>query len=135
MNTRLPTLLLLLVCATAQLAAQPDRGDIRNSRESLGDYFSYGDQYFFEVSTMPGHTPGRGRAVVLFRLSYDLLTFRRLPPTGGRGVDGFEATPTVYVEAIAIDGVIADRRQCRDTIVVDEFSQTNSIIQLVSGSL
>lgn len=92
------------------------------------------DDYFLEVTTLPGSELGRGRAIVSFRLSYDLLNFRK----AGRMSDGTEtyiATPTLYVEAIGSDGVVVASGQWRDTTRVVGYAQTNSRSVFVCGAV
>lgn len=124
------TFLSILLALVAPLAssAQPALG------ESLGEFYSYGDRYYIEVVTLPG-AAGRARTIVPFRLAHDLLTFRRVQTASRRDGDRFVATPEVYVEAIASDGVIADRALWRDTISVGSFSLTNAKDQFIPGAV
>jgi GWxTD domain-containing protein len=117
------TLLALPVAATAQ----PTLG------ENLGEFYSYGDRYFIEFVTLPGPVPGKARTIVPFRLAYDLMTFRR--SSQRRGEESFVATPEMYVEAVASDGVIADRALWRDTLTVGSYSATNAKDLYVPGSV
>ncbi len=100
----------------------------------MEDFYAYGDNYFLEVTTHPGLAPGKGRAVVSFRLTYDLMNFRRGAQAYRReGV--YVATPTLYVEAIGSDGVIVDRATWRDTARVEDYARTNSKRDFLPGSV
>lgn len=96
--------------------------------------FAYGDNYFLEVTGLPGVTPQKGRAVMSFRLTYDLLTFHRVTQTLQNG-NFYEAVPTIYVEAVAADGVISDRGKWQDTAWAKDFSETNSRSAFIGGSI
>lgn len=130
MLVRQTPLLLLLLALVVPVAAvaQPALG------ESLGEYYSYGDRYFLEVATLPG-AAGKARAIVPFRLAHDLLTFRRVQTASRRDGESYVATPEVYVEAIASDGVIADRALWRDTISVGSFAMTNAKDRFIPGAV
>lgn len=118
---------LLGILFASPLAAQNRRGD-----QNLSEFYTYGDSYFIEVITSPGMTPTKGRAVVLFRLSHDLLSFRKATQAYHReGV--YMATPTLYFEAIGSDGVIVDHETWRDTAHVEDYAATNSKADFLSG--
>jgi GWxTD domain-containing protein len=119
---------LLTLIAPLSLCAQPALG------ESLGEFYSYGDRYYIEVVTLPG-VGGKVRTVVPFRLAHDLLTFRRMQTAARRDAERFVATPEIYVEAIASDGVIADRALWRDTVSVTSFSLTNAKDLFIPGAV
>lgn len=101
--------------------------------ENLGEFYSYGDRYYVEVATLPGTMPSKARTIVPFRLAYDLMTFRKAPSR--RDAEMFVATPEMYVEAVASDGVIADRALWRDTLTVTSFSATNAKDRFVPGAV
>jgi GWxTD domain-containing protein len=101
---------------------------------SQDQFYSYGDNYFFEVSTLPGKSPAKGRAVVSFRLSNDLLTFRKALQAYQKG-GVYVATPTLYIEAVGSDGVIADRAIWHDTARVQDYEMTNSKLDFLSGAV
>ncbi|HVZ39536.1 MAG TPA: GWxTD domain-containing protein [Candidatus Kapabacteria bacterium] len=125
----LPLLALLLPgIAAGPLCAQP------GVPENLAEYTSYGDNYFLEIATLPGPASSRGRALVTFRLSYDLLTFRRTTQAYRKG-GLYVATPTLFVEAAGPDGVIVDRASWRDTARVQEYARTNSKTDFLCGSV
>ncbi len=119
----------LLVVVLVSLPAFGQKG-----RQGLGDFYSFGDNYFLEVTTHPGIVPTKGRAVVGFRLTYDLLSFRRASqPYRREGM--YVATPTLYMEAIGSDGVIVDRATWRDTARVGDYEKTNSKKDFLCGSV
>src|SRR5205814_253326 len=101
---------------------------------SLGEFYSYGDNYFFEVTTLPGKTPTKGRAIVSFRFTYDLLTFRKAAQAYQKG-SLYVATVSLYVEATGSDGVIADRAIWRDTARVQDYALTNSKSTFLPGTV
>src|ERR1041384_7995265 len=101
---------------------------------SLSEFYSYGDNYFIEIATMPGPVAGKGRAVVSFRLTNDLLTFRKSSRPQQKG-NLYVATPTLYLEAINSDGVVADRATWRDTARASDFATTNSKSSFLCGSV
>lgn len=102
--------------------------------DNLGEFYSYGDNYFLEVATLPGGAAGKGRAVVSFRLSYDLLTFRKAMQAYQKG-GVYIATPTLYMEAVGTDGVIVARGSWHDTARVNDYAATNSKSEFLCGSL
>ena len=128
MRNRFTSIVLLLLLVAPAATAQPALG------ESLGEFYSYGDRYYLEVVTLPG-TSGKARTIVPFRLAHDLLTFRRTQSASRRDGESFVATPEIYVEAIAADGVIADRALWRDTVAVASFSLTNAKDLFVPGAV
>ncbi|MDB5034665.1 MAG: hypothetical protein JWQ98_1906 [Chlorobi bacterium] len=102
--------------------------------QSLGEFYSYGDNYFIEAATMPGMTPGKGRAIISFRLVYDLLNFRKtLQPYQRSNL--FVSTPSMYAEAVNSDGVIVDRGTWTDTVRLGDYARTNSKSDYVCGSV
>jgi GWxTD domain-containing protein len=130
MRRRIIALALTAILAGSSAAfAQSGLGD------DLGEFYSYGDRYFIEFVTMPGPTPGKARTIVPFQLAHDLLTFRRAPSVTRRGEETYIATPELYVEAVASDGVIADRALWRDTLAVSSYSMTNAKDLYVPGTV
>lgn len=120
-------LLLLTIPALTQVPAS-------RQPPTLEELSATSDDYFLEVTTLPGSELGRGRAIISFRLSYDLLNFRKT----GRATDGTETyitTPVMYVEAIGSDGVVMGSGQWRDTVRVIGYSQTNSRSVFVCGAV
>ena len=117
-------LLIALLLLPALAAAQP-------LSDNLSEFYSYGDRYYVEVITAPGATTAKARTIFPFRLSYDLMTFRKAPSR--RDVEIYVATPEMYVEAVGSDGVIADRALWRDTISVNSFSATNAKDRMIPG--
>jgi GWxTD domain-containing protein len=102
--------------------------------QTLDDFYAYGDNYFLEITTFPGTSPTKGRAIVSFRLSYDLLNFRKEgSPSGNDAV--YISTPSLFVEAAGSDGVIAARDIWRDTVRTTDYSATNSKSVFVSGTI
>ena len=104
---------------------------------SLGEFYSYGDNYFIEIATLPGLVPGKGRGVVTFRLTNDLMTFRKTSRSYQKG-SLYIATPTLYLEAINADGVIVDRATWRDTARAADFErvmQDSRRSRLAQGAL
>lgn len=128
MRRTLPALLLFILLAPA-LAAQT-----RRMERGLEDFYTYGDNYFLEVNTFPGPNPAKGRAVVTFRLTYDLLSFRKMTQAYRPG-GSYMATPTLYFEAIGPDGVIVDRANWRDTARVEDYALTNSKKDFLPGAV
>lgn len=118
-------LLLTLLPAAAQFETPPP---------GLDELFAGGDNYFLEVTSLPGMIPQKGRAVVSFRLSYDLLTFRTASQTFQKG-NAYVATPTIYVEAVGIDGVISDRAKWQDSARARDFAETNSRSTFITGAV
>jgi GWxTD domain-containing protein len=106
----------------------------RSLPSSLDEFYSYGDNYFFEIATLPGTTPPKGRALISFRLTYDLLNFRKAVEAYQKGGIYF-APATLYIEAIGSDGVIADRAIWRDTARVQDYALTNSKHIFLPGSV
>lgn len=129
MVSRVPYLLFLLLPVMVVSAVGQER-----LPDNLGEFYSYGDNYFLEVTTLPGTNPAKGRAVVTFRFSYDLLNFRKTAQAYQKG-SVYIATPTLYVEAVATDGVIVDRGVWRDTARVQDYRQTNSKSDFLSGTV
>lgn len=129
-NMRRALLIFLLgILFASPLAAQNRGGD-----QNLSEFYTYGDSYFLEVITSPGLTPAKGRAIVLFRLTHDLLTFRKASQAYRR--EGlYIATPTLYFEAMGADGVIVDHGTWRDTARVEDYAATNSKADFLSGSV
>ena len=110
----------LLSCAAPSLLAQSG-----TNQTDITDLYSYGDDYFFEVVTMPEWGGNKSRVVVLVRLSYNLINFRKVSVPGSTD-DLFISTPSVYVEAQASDGVIVDYGRWTDTVREREYRLTNS---------
>ena len=121
--------LLLFCVVVASAAAQ------RTPAPSVTDLYAYGDDYFLEVTTHPGSVPMKGRAIVAFRLTYDLLNFRKSPQAYRREEGIYSATPTVFIEAVGSDGVIADRATWRDTVRTSEYATTNSKLDFAIGAV
>ncbi|MCC7439327.1 MAG: GWxTD domain-containing protein [Armatimonadetes bacterium] len=116
------------------LLAIPSAAQVPASRQppTLEQLAAMGDDYFLEVTTLPGNEAGRGRAIISFRLSYDLLNFRK----AGRDADGAEAyiaTPALYAEAIGSDGVVVGSGEWSDTVRVVGYGGTNSRSLFVCG--
>lgn len=126
-------------CIAASMAfvlAIPATAQVPASRQppTLEQLAAMGDDYFLEVTALPGAEAGRGRAIISFRLSYDLLNFRK----AGRDADGAElysATPTLYAEAIGSDGVVVGSGQWSDTVKVVGYAGTNSRSIFVCGAV
>lgn len=120
---------ILLILATVITAAAQGRPP-----QTLDDFSAFGDNYFLEVTAIPGSSPMKGRAIVSFRLSYDLLNFRK---EGSRFDDKavYVSTPSLFVEAAGSDGVIAARDIWRDTVRTTDYIATNSRKVFVTGSL
>lgn len=123
----------MLIAVVWALAVAVSAGAQEGTTENLGAFYSYGDNYFLEVTTLPG-TPAKGRALVTFRLSYDLLTFRKTSQPYQRGAL-YMATPTLYMEAIGSDGVIVDRGSWHDTARVQEYAWTNAKNEFICGAV
>ncbi len=119
------------VAALALLSAATAWGQ-RQAPPSLDEYYTYGDNYFLEVTTLPGAAPPKERAVVSFRLTYDLLNFRK-QGTGESAV--YIATPSMFVEAAGSDGVISAREIWRDTVRTSDYALTNSRTMFVCGAV
>jgi GWxTD domain-containing protein len=119
-------LLLSLVFPALGQTAAPSPG--------MEELFSYGDNYFIEATALPGTVPGKGRALVSFRLSYDLLTFHKVAQAFQKDAQ-YVAVPTIYVEAVAMDGVISDRGKWEDTARAADFAQTNSKNTFITGAV
>lgn len=117
----------LLLCGISVASAQ--RGGLR---DGISELFAYGDDYFLEVAVFPTGDPVRSRCDVLFRFTYDLLEFKREASHGETG-GGFEATPSLFVEATNAEGIIVGRGMWKDTVRVDSFSATNLRDRFVSG--
>lgn len=105
------------------------------AQRELDAFYAYGDTYFLEVAVMPSPSTAKGRALVSFRLSYDLLLFRKGAESFRRDAGVYEATPTMFVEAVGSDGVISDRGFWRDTVRVADFVETNSKTRFAAGSV
>jgi GWxTD domain-containing protein len=134
MINRLLQSALLLVWLLATAASAQER-----LPDNLSEFYSYGDNYYLEVATLPGGGApgaalGKGRAVVSFRLSYDLLTFRKTPQAYQKG-SVYMATPTIYMEAVGSDGVIVARGSWSDTARVQDYAATNSKTDFICGSV
>lgn len=119
-----------LVCSVSVVVlAQPGA-----TQNDLTDLYSYGDDYFLEVITMPGWSGNKSRVVVAVRLTYNLISFRK-STVPGTTEDVYISTPSVHVEALALDGVIVDYGHWNDTVKTNLYSQTNSRLHLASGSV
>ena len=103
-------------------------------RADLQDLYSWGDDYFLEVLTLPGKTDNKSRVVVLVRLTYDLLTFRKTTEAGSTS-DLYVAAPSVYVEAQGSDGVVVDYDSWNDTVETTAYRQTNSKLILAANAI
>ena len=125
------TLLLFVLLLSPAIEAL---GQSDAPRTDLRDLYSWGDDYFIEVIVMPGESGNKSRVSVLIRLTYDLLTFRKTTVAGNTD-DLYIALPSVYVEAEATDGVVADYDSWSDTVSTTEYRQTNSKQTLASGSI
>jgi GWxTD domain-containing protein len=123
-------LLILLLLALVPFVATAQQ----RLPNSLGEFYSYGDNYFIEITTLPGTVPGKGRGVVTFRLTNDLMTFRKTSRSYQKG-SLYIATPTLYLEAINAEGVIVDRATWRDTARAADFEKTNSKTDFLCGSV
>ena len=100
------------------LGAQP-----REESGGLLDLYPAGDDYFFEIVSLPGPSTNRTRVVALFSLTHNLMTFRA-DRRGTRG--GYSATPRLYVEAIDHQGVVAGYGKWSDTITAEGYGSTLS---------
>ena len=121
-----PIFLALLLAASAAHAQQGE-GEI-----NLLDLYPAGDDYFFEVATLPGASTNKSRALVLFSLTHNLMTFR----ADGRGGDRlYRATPEVFVEAIDGEGVVAAYGRWVDTVEVRAYRSTLSKGERADGFL
>lgn len=119
-------LAILLVAPSASGQGQGDR------EVNLLDLYPAGDDYFFEVAALPGPSTNRTRALVLFSLTHNLMTFR----TDGRGADRrYRSTPQVFVEAIDKEGVVAAFGRWVDTVLVTEYKSTLSKRERAQGFL
>ena len=125
------TLILLLLLVGLSIQAI---GQSTTSRADLREIYSWGDDYFFEVLVLPGETDNKSRVVVLVRLTYDLLTFRKTTVAGSTS-DIYIAAPSVYIEAQGEDGVVVDYASWNDTVETSEYRQTNSKRILASNSM
>jgi len=103
-------------------------------RDDVSGLFSFGDDYFFEVAVLPTTGIGRVRCEVLFRLSYDMLEFRRVSMSRGTG-ELFVATPSLFAEAMNSEGVIVGRGTWFDTVRTDTFASTNARNRFVCGAI
>ncbi|MBL0331474.1 MAG: GWxTD domain-containing protein [Chlorobi bacterium] len=100
---------------------------------NVSEFYSYGDDYFFEINTLPGSKViGKERVIVTFRLTHDLLNFKKsiLNDKSTRYI----ATPSIFLEATNYEGVICERAFWKDTIVTNSYENTNSKNILVCGS-
>lgn len=122
---RIPFSFLFLVSVLLSCAAFPLLAQSGTNHADVTDLYSYGDDYFFEVVTMPEWGGNKSRVAVLVRLSYNLLSFRKISVPGSTD-DLFVSTPSVYVEAQASDGVIVDYGRWTDTVQEREYRLTNS---------
>ncbi len=119
-------LMLLLVVVSA--------GAQERLLDDMAEFYTYGDNYFIEVATMPGIVSAKGRVLVTFRFSYDLLTFQKTSRAYERN-SVYVAMPSLYVEVVGSDGVIVDRGSWRDTARVQDYARTNSKSDFISGSI
>ena len=78
----LPLLSALIFSVAIPLVAQTGTTQPNSPDVDLTDLYSYGDDYFFEVITMPGWGGNKSRVVVLVRLTYNLMNFRKTPQSG-----------------------------------------------------
>lgn len=125
-----------MIAAAMVLLSAPAFSQVPTTRQppTLEELAAMSDDYFLEVTTLPGAELGRGRAIISFRLSYDLLNFRK----AGRAADGTElylSTPALYVEAVGSDGVVVGSGIWSDTVRVAGYSQTNSRSVFVCGAV
>ncbi len=129
-NRLVPTFLVALFLAASTIVHAQDV-----AAPNMDEFYTYGDSHFIELTTLPSTVANHGRAIVDFRLTYDLLTFRRVDDSFSRGAGRYVSTPTMYVEAVGSDGVISDRGLWRDTVRVMEFSRTNDKHSFAAGSV
>lgn len=121
-----------LGCLALPAVSAAQRGTQQGT--DLAQLYAFGDDYFLEVLTMPEQGGNRARVVVLVRLTYSLITFRKTTAPGTTG-DLYTATPSVYAEAQAEDGVIVDYGVWKDTVRTMEYPRTNSKHYLAPGAI
>lgn len=124
-----PALLLIVVLSFHGIAHAQER-----KPDDLAEFYTYGDNYFLETATLPGLNSTKGRALVTFRISFDLLTFRRTQQAYQKSAL-YVATPRLFIEAVGSDGVIADRGSWADTARVQDYARTNSKADFLCGSI
>lgn len=119
-------LLLLLLLSSRDLFSQNGPAD-----SDLLELFPPGDDYFFDVAVLPGKE-AKERVVVMFRLTYDLLPFTK---ASRGGVEKYVSSPTIIVEAIGDDGVIAGHARWSGTVETPEYARTLSKKEFAAASL
>ncbi|MCE2503964.1 MAG: GWxTD domain-containing protein [Chlorobi bacterium] len=133
MNAIKPDRFVLFLLLVFSLSVQTV-GQTTSPEADLQELYSWGDDYFLEVLTLPGKTDNKSRVVVLVRLTYDLLTFRKTTKAGSTS-DHYVAAPSVYIEAQGGDGVVVDYDSWNDTVETTEYRLTNSKLVLATSAI
>lgn len=117
---------LLMISSVVSEAQPPEQSG------GLLDLYPAGDDYFFEIASLPGLSTNRTRVVALFSLTHNLMTFR----AENRGTERYyRATPRLYVEAIDPEGVVAGFGQWSDTVVETVYRNTLSKQERAPGTV
>ncbi len=119
--------LALLALAACALAQGPQRGQRRTDPSA---YFESGRLIHTEAVSLAGDTPDKSRALAIFSIAYDALTFQRAAGgTNGR----FTASVAVRLELLDARDVTVARASWYDTVRVATFLETNDKDATVVG--
>ncbi len=119
--------LLVLALASCALAQGPQRGQRRRDPSA---YFESGRLIHTEAVSLAADTPDKSRALAIFGIAYDALTFQRaVAETNGR----FTASVAVRLELLDARDVTVARASWYDTVRVATFLETNDKDATVTG--
>lgn len=117
--------IILIILTQIKLSAQDSfKLDNRN-------LMNFGKSFFYELHYLPTPYIDTINAIVLFKFSYDLMTFRKLESSFSENV--FYSQPNVDIDFQDSEGIIRNRTIWKDTIKVFEFEKTLSKTDFING--
>ena len=119
-------ILLILLSGILKLNAQ---SELLPDQRNLIDF---GNKFHYEVHFLPGHSKDSISAIILFRFSYDNITFQK-SGINNLSNEVFYSIPKVEIEFENSDGIIKGRTVWQDTIKTLEYDQTISKVDFIKG--
>jgi len=119
-------LIIILICLSfLKLFAQ------ENFNFDQRDFMNFGKSFFYELHYLPTGNPDSINAIVLFKISYDLLSFKKLGISAKD--DSFYSFPKIDIDFQDSESIIRNRVLWQDTIKVSEYEKTLSKTDFISG--
>lgn len=129
------SLIIIILLYSQAIYSQYDRFNHNNRNRFTNkiNYFNFGKTFYSEIHYLP-YKQDSSSAIILFRMSYDLLNFEKYSQHSNNN-DIFFAVPTVDAEFEDSEGIIRKRIVWQDTIFTDDFNKTNSKTDFIKGKL